>query len=175
MTSAAMILALAHGRPAPQFNGLFYATAATVIPVLFLAIAVQGRVYEDLLKLIDSRTRRARGKKTTMLEGAPVGWLAGAATAIPLLAAAGEILAVLSLAHAGALPGAGAISGTAVIIMTIAAATGPAVALSRSWAGIAQVVRGVSGSAPSADPAATDDHAAAPSGQEEPPTETAPS
>jgi hypothetical protein len=35
---------------APAFNGLFYATAATIIPVLFLAIAVQGPLYGDLLK-----------------------------------------------------------------------------------------------------------------------------
>jgi integrase len=35
-----MILALAHRHAAPAFNGLFYATVATVIPVLFLAIAV---------------------------------------------------------------------------------------------------------------------------------------
>jgi hypothetical protein len=35
---------------APAFNGLFYATAATIIPVLFLAIAVQGRGYENLMK-----------------------------------------------------------------------------------------------------------------------------
>jgi len=47
MTSLA---ALAHTAAAPAFNGLFYATAATVIPVLFLAIAVQGNAYETLLR-----------------------------------------------------------------------------------------------------------------------------
>jgi hypothetical protein len=30
----------------PAFNGLFYATAATIIPVLFLALAVQGTAYQ---------------------------------------------------------------------------------------------------------------------------------
>lgn len=44
-----MTLALAHSHPAPGFNGLFYATVATIIPVLFLAIAVQGSVYQGLL------------------------------------------------------------------------------------------------------------------------------
>jgi hypothetical protein len=34
---------------APAFSGLFYATCATVIPVLFLAIAVQRGFYADLL------------------------------------------------------------------------------------------------------------------------------
>lgn len=37
----AMPVALAHGHPAPAFNGVFYATVATIIPVLFIAIAVQ--------------------------------------------------------------------------------------------------------------------------------------
>jgi len=52
MTSLA---SLAHGARAatPAFNGLFYATAATIIPVLFLAIAVQGPLYGDLLKAFE--------------------------------------------------------------------------------------------------------------------------
>lgn len=41
---------LAHeARKPPAFNGLLYGTIATVIPVLFLAIAVQGTAYESLL------------------------------------------------------------------------------------------------------------------------------
>jgi hypothetical protein len=46
------LASLAHvASPAtPAFNSSFYTTAATVIPVLFLAIAVQGRMYDDLLK-----------------------------------------------------------------------------------------------------------------------------
>jgi hypothetical protein len=39
----------------PPFNSTFYATAATVIPVLFVAIAVQAGLYGDLL----SAARRA--------------------------------------------------------------------------------------------------------------------
>jgi hypothetical protein len=35
---------------APPFNDMFYAAVVTVIPVLFLAIAVQGNLYTDLLK-----------------------------------------------------------------------------------------------------------------------------
>jgi len=49
MTSLALLAHTAH-TAAPGFNTAFYATTATVIPVLFLAIAVQGRTYEDLLK-----------------------------------------------------------------------------------------------------------------------------
>jgi hypothetical protein len=35
---------------APPFNDMFYAAVVTVIPVLFLAIAIQGNLYTDLLK-----------------------------------------------------------------------------------------------------------------------------
>lgn len=43
---------LAHGARAAAlaFNTAFYATAATIIPVLFLAIAVQGRAFQEMLK-----------------------------------------------------------------------------------------------------------------------------
>jgi hypothetical protein len=50
MTSLALLEHTATA-PAPPFNGLFYATAATIIPVLFLAIAVQSRGYQDLLNV----------------------------------------------------------------------------------------------------------------------------
>ena len=50
MRAAGTSLVLAHGHhAAPAFNALFYATIATIIPVLFLAAAVQGRAYQDLL------------------------------------------------------------------------------------------------------------------------------
>lgn len=65
---------LAHAAAAPPFNTDFYVTIATVIPVLFLAIAVQGPVYQDLvqaLRAIDikhrSRLRRTAGGMTYAL------------------------------------------------------------------------------------------------------------
>jgi hypothetical protein len=48
--SSLATLAHAAAPATPAFNGLFYATAATIIPVLFLALAVQGRMYENLLQ-----------------------------------------------------------------------------------------------------------------------------
>jgi hypothetical protein len=48
------------GHTAPPFNGLFYATVATLIPVLFLAIAVQGRGYRKMLKAIVGTAGRHR-------------------------------------------------------------------------------------------------------------------
>lgn len=43
---------LAHHTAAPAFNGLFYATAATIIPVLFLALVVLGPAYRKVLHSI---------------------------------------------------------------------------------------------------------------------------
>jgi hypothetical protein len=54
---AAMTLALAHSSAAPAFNATFYATMAGVIPVLFLAIAVQGNAYQDMLKAASRMAR----------------------------------------------------------------------------------------------------------------------
>lgn len=48
MTAMISLAALTHAAPAPEFNGLFYATAATVIPVLYIALAVQGHAGASL-------------------------------------------------------------------------------------------------------------------------------
>ncbi len=61
MTSLAS-LARAAAAPPSAFNGLFYATVATIIPVLFLAIAVQGQFLEELLALYIASTRRVRSR-----------------------------------------------------------------------------------------------------------------
>lgn len=44
-----MTLALAHGHAAPPFNTAFYSTAALLMPVLFLAIAVQGNAFQQVI------------------------------------------------------------------------------------------------------------------------------
>jgi hypothetical protein len=57
----AMTFALASGHAAPAFNGLFFATTATIIPVLFLALAVQSvtiqtlglQPFRDFLRALD--------------------------------------------------------------------------------------------------------------------------
>ena len=84
-----MTLALARGHAAPAFNGLFYGTVATAIPVLFLAVAIQGRTYQNLLDLYTDQMRayrermyaaRAAGQLTIRQA------LAGALAATPMLA-----------------------------------------------------------------------------------------
>jgi len=52
-----VITALAHAARVQPFNGLFYATTATVIPVLFLAITLQGDTYKNLLRALERSNR----------------------------------------------------------------------------------------------------------------------
>jgi hypothetical protein len=72
-----MTLALAH-ETAPAFNTGFYAAAATIIPVLFLALTLQGTAYQQL--------------KALKAETAP--YFAGVVIGAGL---AGEILAIVAL------------------------------------------------------------------------------
>lgn len=53
-----MMVALDMSSKAPTFNATFYSVAATVIPVLFLAIAVQGTLYIELIKNSNDRMSR---------------------------------------------------------------------------------------------------------------------
>jgi hypothetical protein len=133
------LASLAHGAraAAPAFNGLFYATAATIIPVLFLAIAVQGPLYGDLLKAFDAALRRLREHRAgssprRLVLRLWVGSVlaSGAAVAILIVTVGGEIEALLSLSvqrpygdpHAAI---------AAAVLLTVAAAIGPALAFAR--------------------------------------------
>ena len=134
---AAMILALAHGHAAPAFNGLFYATVALILPVLFLALAVQGTMFEDLVKIA---ARRAQAYKATIRDEAAqrklsartllgVTFLAGTpgavAVAILLYGTLGEILAVIALYQQRAAGPTGLIVLLATIFLVIAVAIRP--------------------------------------------------
>ena len=58
MTGLAL-LAHSAAAAAPAFNGLFYATVATIIPVMFLAVAVQGGMLADMLRAAGDALTRA--------------------------------------------------------------------------------------------------------------------
>lgn len=47
------------GLVAKSFNADFYVTSATVIPVLFLAVAVQGRTYESVMRAARSAAKES--------------------------------------------------------------------------------------------------------------------
>src|SRR5580704_3737719 len=122
---------------APEFNGLFYATAATIIPVLFLAIAVQGPLYGDLLKTSAATLRRFREHKAgssprRLILRLWIGSVlaSGAAVAILIVTVGGEIEALLSL-NAERAYGDPHAAIAAAVLLTAAAAIGPALAFAR--------------------------------------------
>jgi hypothetical protein len=61
MTAMTSLALLEHTATAasPPFNGLFYATIATIIPVLYIALAVQGDAYEPFLRAALTIARRS--------------------------------------------------------------------------------------------------------------------
>src|ERR1700722_6172982 len=91
-------IALASTSNPEPFNTNFYVVAATVIPVLFLAIAVQGRLQANMLDASVNERRRRPG--LPWYPGLPP-WIHGicmAVTCLCMLTGAGaEFLAVLFL------------------------------------------------------------------------------
>ncbi len=139
LAAMSSLASLAHGAraAAPPFNGLFYATAATIIPVLFLAIAVQGPLYGDLLKASDAALRRFREHRAGSSPRRLVLrlWIgsvlaSSAAVAILIVTVGGEIEALLSLNVERAYGDPHAAIAAAVLL-TVAAAVGPALAFAR--------------------------------------------
>jgi len=132
-----MTLVLARGHAAPAFNTAFYATVATVIPVLFLAVAIQGSTYQALLGAYAARAREYRtemraaeasGRLTIRkaLAGAPhvqlPGFLAAGILAAGLF---GETGALIALYLRQALPGLGPYDLIGTLLLGTAAAAGP--------------------------------------------------
>lgn len=126
-----------HHATAPAFNGLFYATAATLIPVLFLALAVQGGMYEYLLRRADNAT--SYQQKTIgapfiqQLAGGAAGIAGGMAQAIAyailVFGVGGEITAIRALSIQKAGSQGHAFVYLAAIILTVAIAVNPGLAL----------------------------------------------
>lgn len=148
-----MINALALTARDQPFNGLFYATAATAIPVLFLAIAVQGTTYENLLassarmagpllrnlwRLINDPGPRLRDLAAALLYvgiASPVLSLlallpAAIAAAVLLSGFSGEAEALIALYHQRSPTGPISVL-TAALILTAGVAAGPALRFAR--------------------------------------------
>jgi hypothetical protein len=125
MTSLAT---LTHTAPAPAFNGLFYATTATIIPVLYLAIALQGSTYQDLLRAIKPAVRRQIENDRSSQVPALLALLA-----IPILiigfGAFGETYSLIALYTRSANANLAPVVLEAAIFLILAAAAGPLVAL----------------------------------------------
>jgi hypothetical protein len=141
MTSlAALTHATTH--PAPAFNGLFYATAATIIPVLFLAISYQSTTWQDMGKAFGAADRAAytATKRDSsrpwwaLVLGYVLGYALGALIgAILLSGALGEILAIVALYQRRAPSHAPFLVLTATIFLTAATAAVPTLAFFRAW------------------------------------------
>jgi hypothetical protein len=116
-----------------SFSDVFYATAATVIPVLFLAIAVQGQMYRDLLNAARRASLRAdRGVRSIGPIGmglAFIAWFATWSLALFLLLVGtyGELASLTALYEQHAESGVFLSTVTLVVAVAIA----PASALGR--------------------------------------------
>jgi hypothetical protein len=79
----------------------FYATAATVIPVLFIVLVVQGTTYQAMIGAIRNMFRRVRvsppRSRSRVLAGAGAGGLFLAAYAVVLAGGLGDLLAIYAL------------------------------------------------------------------------------
>lgn len=142
---------------ATPFNGLFYATMATVIPVLFVAAAVQGSTYHQMLKdssrryavsiwqgndLITLRKEVRRGSLTRpqalrktadfrdLLSLAIASLYVAVALVTVALATVGEVLSLLSLYNQQADSGSTILASG--VLLTCMTAAGPAAAIART-------------------------------------------
>jgi hypothetical protein len=134
---------LAHAATAPAFNGLFYATAATIIPVFFLALAVQGRMYADLLQTaralararrhpVFTRTADGRLPRSSRLEMGTVNGLAWfAALLIPISGFFGEQGAIIALYRGSDNSSTRIIVLVSTLFLLVAVAMGPVVTFIR--------------------------------------------
>lgn len=109
------------------FNKEFYTTVATVIPVLYLALTVQGQLYGSMLRQGWRRLLRKErdwGLSLRLLRLAVAVWLIVAAVVILAAGLGGEILAIFALYNAsGSLAGPWVL--LSVIVLVVAAAVGP--------------------------------------------------
>jgi hypothetical protein len=124
---------------ASSFNSDYYVATATVIPVLFLAIAVQGTLLQKMTKIIASLSGEPGERATTSMDqvGSFVAFAARMLLAILGLAVVffgvgGEVMSILSLMWQRSV-GADLTPGVAVIGLTGLAATAPTLAVIRNY------------------------------------------
>jgi hypothetical protein len=129
------ITALTHAAAAaaPPFNSNFYITAATAIPTLFVALAVQGNGYENLLKSSTALSNSRRFIPAVVVSSL----LIAPATAILFFAVLGESLAVYALYQQQAESTTSQYVLVATITFVFATAVGPAVTFAKFFYNIA--------------------------------------
>jgi hypothetical protein len=120
---------------AKDFSPDFYVTCATVIPVLFLAVAVQGRPYQSVLGASLKAAQPMRGgPRMHRLAGRPMRRLGSYVAsrfldliAFTILSAGvlGEFLALLALYRGSDNPGTRMTVLLATLVLVVAVVTGP--------------------------------------------------
>jgi hypothetical protein len=131
-----MTLASAH-HATPAFNGLLYATVATVIPVLYLAITLQSTLYTRLLQVPDKAMRwlltrtwiRPQSLTAELIAGCIMTPVLIAAWFILLYGIAGEIIAIVGLVSQSTSKTTEQLAAFAVILLTLVVGAPPATAL----------------------------------------------
>jgi len=119
---------------AKNFPADFYVTCATVIPVLYLAGAVQGTIWESLMQAASAGVRaRLKGRITYRITLTPTPTvsmlLAAAAMYIGLAGGVGEFLALLALYRGSEVPIQRVIVLVATLILVFAVVTLPGIDL----------------------------------------------
>jgi hypothetical protein len=110
------------------FNADFYITAATVIPILYLALTLQGQTFEQMIKRMVKGLPRRKGLTlwqfvlSRLFRSAFV----TASSAIIFFAILGEWDAILALYNRSASPTTGSIVLGSLLILMIAVIAGPA-------------------------------------------------
>jgi hypothetical protein len=147
-----------HGTVAPvaePFNSDFYVTCATVIPVLFLAFAVQGRSYEDLLRLAleQDQARKPGGRLRRAVRYVGVQALRYSAYIILVAGIGGEMVALAALYYGREGPDQRVLVLRLTALLVVAAASGPIASYVKTfWRGIAPGEDASQPEAPSAVP-----------------------
>jgi hypothetical protein len=109
------------------FNTDFYVTGATVIPVLYLALAIQGDVYVRVATLFHKIWKKGTSRWQNALGGILYFALFIAGLAIVAYAGLGEILAILALYHRSASSWMALSVLISVILLLVAVLAWPAV------------------------------------------------
>jgi hypothetical protein len=114
---------------AEPFNSDFYVTCATVIPVLFLALAVQGRSWEAMLRTALEQGQAARrGRWHRRMRAQAASRLAQlTAFAILLAGAGGEWISLVALYRGRDGRGESATILVLTLVLVVATASGPLV------------------------------------------------
>jgi hypothetical protein len=137
MTSTTALAHAATTAPPPMTAATiaFYATAATIIPVLYIAIAVQGPAYQNLISAMADIDRRRdsnpQGYWRPILLTAVSAVLFVAAVLILTYGVLSEIDAIYALYQQQARNSTAQAVLIGVIILTIATAAGPALTFVR--------------------------------------------